>query len=199
MNRNFIHVGHVAQNMAELVKLDISGKNPAAHARRILDQYDDVEDISSITIQINTPDKEGSGGSVQVPTSAFTEEGESKSGTETSSTDESSPKEQTTEEREAQKEEKRKKGTIKPNTSHHRVLHKLAELGKSGKIPGSEVKEKVTGVSDSSVYPALTQLWERMLVDRERVDDVANPYYKYELTDFGHQQLEELGEPQEDE
>jgi len=90
----------------------------------------------------------------------------------------------------------RDKRSIQSNTSHHRVLQTLSSLNDAnGATPGREVRSRVAGVSESSVYPALTQLWERQLVTRERVEDVPNPYYKYEVSDHGKQTLEQLGKP----
>jgi hypothetical protein len=77
-------------------------------------------------------------------------------------------------------EEKRERGSIRVNTSHHRVLGEVAERSKN----------------ESSIYPALTQLWERKMLERERVEDVPNPYYKYYLTDHGKHTLEDLGKPE---
>lgn len=90
---------------------------------------------------------------------------------------------------------KRTIGEIKPNTSHHRVLHVLDNLDKDGAVPGKLVKEQTTGVNKRSIYPALTQLWERKLAKRERVEDVDHPYYKYEVSDHGKEMLNEIGKP----
>lgn len=104
----------------------------------------------------------------------------------------------TTKEREAEKEAKREKDDIKANTSHHHVLTPLAKLGDGKLVPGREIKDAITDVSESSIYPALTRLWERKLAGRERVEDVANPYYKYTSTDYCRAELNELGEPKEE-
>ncbi|WP_254273751.1 PadR family transcriptional regulator [Haloarcula marina] len=168
--------------MSQLVKLEVSGDNPTAHARRILDQYASDETITSVSITINTADSSDQ---------------EMKQATTTDYTTDAS-NEQTREEREAEKEAKREKGNIKTNTSHHRVLGEVAERSNNGStsVSGKEIKEGVEGVNESSIYPALTQLWERKMLERERVEDVANPYYKYYLTDHGKHTLEDLGKPE---
>lgn len=168
--------------MSQLVKLDISGDNPTAHAQRILQQYAEDEAIKSISLKITTADF-GAPETRQMTAEDYDLTGDSDD-------------EKTTEEREEEKEAKREKGDIKANTSHHRVLATLGELGNGNMVPGRKVKEEVEGVSESSVYPALTQLWERKLAERERVDDVANPYYKYTLTQYGLNKLEDLGKPE---
>jgi len=167
--------------MSELVQLDITGDNPTQHAKRILEQYAEDEAIKSVSLKISANFGEPD---TKQATVDFTS---------------GSSEEKTAEEREEEKEAKREKGDIKANTSHHRVLAKLGELANGNMVPGRKVKEEVEGVSESSVYPALTQLWERKLAERERVDDVANPFYKYTLTDYGRNKLEDLGKPTEDE
>lgn len=91
--------------------------------------------------------------------------------------------------------ESREEGEIVPNTSHHHVLHFIARHDDNDSIPGRDVKSQITSVSEGSVFPALTQLWERKLVERERVKDVPNPYYKYKVSDYGEITLAELGTP----
>lgn len=169
--------------MSQLVKLDISGDNPTDHAQRILQQYSKDEAIKSISLKITTADS-GAPETRQMTAEDYDLTGGGEDD------------EKTTEEREAEKEAKREKGDIKANTSHHRVLYTLGNLGNGNMVPGRKVKEAVEGVSESSVYPALTQLWERKLAERERVEDVANPFYKYTLSQYGRHKLEDLGKPE---
>lgn len=92
-----------------------------------------------------------------------------------------------------QKENARKPKLIKRNTSHHAVLHTLHEVGGDEDfVLGRIVRKHAEGVSDSSVFPALTQLWERQLVDRERDSDGS---YAYQINEHGMDMLSELGEP----
>lgn len=94
-------------------------------------------------------------------------------------------------------EVERERGDIRANTSHHRVLHALSNIDQPA--AGKEIEEEVEGVNESSIYPALTQLYQRMLVDRKRIEDAPNPYHVYEVTDYGIEKLDELGEPAEEE
>jgi len=166
--------------MANLIKLDISGDNPIPHAKRILDQYAEDEAIKSISLKINAD---------------FAESG-TKHATINNTPD--SGEEKTTKDREAKKDSKRERGDIRSDTSHHRVLFTLSELSNGDMVSGRKVKEAVEDVSERSIYPALTQLWERKLADRERVEDADNPHYKYQPTQYGHEKLEELGDPTEE-
>lgn len=163
--------------MSELLKLEISGSNPVAHANQILQQYANDDGVQSVTVEITSKG-----------------EGETSDTTEPVTSGESSDIDKTNTEREQEKQRQREKGDIRGGTSHHHVLHALAQF--DGPIASREVKDAVEGVGDSSIYPALTQLWERKLADRERVEYVDNPYYKYEITDYGRQKLNELGEPE---
>jgi len=175
--------------MTELIQLDIKGDNPSTHAQRILQQYAENEAIKSVSLKITSADFSETGMNQKT-----TEDYDlaSDSDDEVAQTDK---EHKTAEEREAEKEAKREKGNIKAGTSHHHVLAMIAKLSNGNMVPAREIKDSITEVSESSIYPALTKLWERRLADRERVEDVANPYYKYELTDWGRQKLEDLGEP----
>jgi len=160
------HVGIVG--MGDVSKVEISGNKPVELAVDFLRRREDS--IESLSIEI---------------TERSTSEESEISG---ESADETLEQEQS----ESEKVE-RERGDIRANTSHHRVLHALSKLEQPA--AGSEVEDVVRGVNESSIYPALTQLYQRMMIDRERVEDVANPYHEYEITDYGRETLEELGEP----
>jgi len=168
-------------SMSELLKLDISGDKPAQHARQILQQYKDDKTVQSVSIRINREGSESERAQMDLD----------REPTETDKTSEDEGDQQTP-------EEKRERGSIRVNTSHHRVLGEVAERSNNGStsVSGKEIKEGVEGVNESSIYPALTQLWERKMLERERVEDVPNPYYKYYLTDHGKHTLEDLGKPE---
>lgn len=158
-------------SMPGKLKMSISGDNPVEHVRQILSQYSDDGSVDTVTVEITISD------STPVPTQSTIDE------------------EQGTEE---MVDQKRERGDIRSSTSHHYVLAEVAEESNMGStfVTGKDIKNSVEGVNESSVYPALTQLWERKMLDRERVDDVANPYYRYYLTEHGKQTLESLGEPE---
>lgn len=160
------HVGIVG--MGDVSKVEISGNKPVELAVDFLRRREDS--IESLSIEIT-----------ERSTSEETEIGGE-------SADESLEEEQSESE-----EVERERGDIRANTSHHRVLHALSKLEQPA--AGSEVEDVVRGVNESSIYPALTQLYQRMMIDRERVEDVANPYHEYEITDYGRETLEELGDP----
>lgn len=101
-----------------------------------------------------------------------------------------------TSENEGGDEKERYKGKIQPNTSHHVTLHAISQLDEDRMVSGTEITEFIDGYDSGSVRPALTQLYERMLVEREQVSG-PNPYYKYCVSDHGMEVLDELGEPME--
>jgi hypothetical protein len=162
--------------MSELLKMNISGDKPAQHARQVLEQYADDETVESVQIRINRSDEEPG----RVQSRLGGEQGDEP------------------DEAEEDAEKERERGDIRADTSHHRVLAEVAERSNNGSthVSGKEIKEGVKGVNESSIYPALTQLWERKMLDRERVEDVPNPYYRYFLTDYGKHTLEDLGKPE---
>lgn len=95
-----------------------------------------------------------------------------------------------------EKETERYEGDIRANTSHHRALYAIAELTTDDEmISGNEVVAFWEGENETSIRPALTHLYKRMLVDRERVE-AANPYYQYQITAHGKEVLNELGKPE---
>lgn len=168
------------------LKIEITGDSPATHAIPVLQQYVDNEDVESVSIEIVTKEKEEtvSGSAESTDLSSFDDKGPGVRGSEDG------------EEHSEAEEKEREKGNIQGNTSHHRVLYALASLSNGEMVPSKEIKQHTEGVSGSSISPALTQLWERQLVDREHVDDVANPYYRYKPTEYGLEKLDELGEPE---
>ncbi|WP_380674598.1 hypothetical protein [Salinigranum sp. GCM10025319] len=183
--------------MSGTVKVDISGDKPAQFARQVLQQYDNDDSVQSITVHIRTSDVESSDSQEEIENS---EKPKGDSGDyETDETLSAYETEASTGEEEEQEEDKkeRERKEIRANTSHHRVLNEVFERSKKGEdsVSGKEIKQGVEGVKDSSIYPALTLLWERKLLDRERVEDVDNPYYRYYLTDYGKEMIETLGKP----
>jgi hypothetical protein len=154
--------------MSEVNKVEISGNTPVQLAIDFLKRREDT--IESLTIEIterSTPEETETDGEIS-------DETEEK---ETTESDEGG----------------RERGDIRADTSHHRVLQALSQLEQPA--AGSDVEDVVRGVNESSIYPALTQLYQRKLIDRDRVEDVPNPHHVYEITDYGAEKLEELGEP----
>ncbi|MFD1640809.1 hypothetical protein [Halohasta litorea] len=145
--------------------IEISGTNPIKNASHLLKGYDS-ENVEAIEIKIHKKSNS---------------QKEDKQKNEVNMGDKSD------------KKKNRVKGSIRPNTSHHAVLQTLQSIGGPDEyVPGKKVLNTVTGVSESSVFPALTQLWERKLAERERD---GNGSYAYRVSEYGEKKLEELGEP----
>lgn len=159
------------------IRLQLQGDNPASNAQRVLGVYTEDSDVESITIEIETA---ANSSDSDLTTFAEQENDDSKEISVEESTDDG-----------------RERRDIQKDTSHHHVLCTLSSLNaEQGPVAGRLVRDKVRGVSESSIFPALTQLWERKLAERERVEDAPNPYFEYWCTEHGEQTLEELGEPE---
>jgi len=161
--------------MGEITEMKITGHKPAKDILRYLQTLEDDEDIESITLHISRKTDERA-------QATFDDSGDVEA----------------EDDEDGGEEKERERGSIRSDTSHHRVLATVAELTNNGStsVSSKDVVENVEGVAESSVYPALTQLWERMMIEREHVDDVANPYYKYYFTEHGEHTLEDLGKPE---
>ncbi|MFC7081066.1 helix-turn-helix transcriptional regulator [Halorussus caseinilyticus] len=170
--------------MKEEIELKISGSDPATHARRILDKYAGDSEVETISISVMKEVDDSGSEPIK---------GDTRDTTRDNTPHNAEDKEEEKKTNTTQKE--RKKGDIRANTSHHRVLEVLRDITKDDPVSAKEVKKRIKDISESSIYPALTQLWERKLAERERVEDVANPYYKYEISDYGEKKLKELENP----
>lgn len=170
---------------------EFKGENSAELAKTALKSYIDDSSLQIVKVEITTSisDTKIHSPTPRIESSDSFADGTS-SDTEIPAASEDNEQETPSEEREAKK--------ISPNTSHHRVLYTLDKLDDSGAVPSREVKKHVTGVNETSIYPAITQLWERKLADRERVEDVDHPYYEYTVSDYGQAVLEEIGEPSQE-
>jgi predicted transcriptional regulator len=60
---------------------------------------------------------------------------------------------------------------------------------------GNEIRDVVSGVGESTVFPALTQLYQRKMVEREKVTQDGNWHHEYEVSKYGEAKLSEMGEP----
>lgn len=158
--------------MPSVSKIEISGSKPVDIAIDFLKRREGH--IDSITIEM--------------------EELEDTDTAEKQAESEDTDDEEQSEQAEQSKEIEREPGDIREGTSHHRVLYAISKLDQP--VPAKAVEEEVEGVNESSIHPALTQLYQRMMVDRAHVTDVANPYHEYEITDYGAEKLDELGEPE---
>ncbi|MWV65656.1 hypothetical protein GRS48_12620 [Halorubrum sp. JWXQ-INN 858] len=203
--------------MADLDEMTLRGKHPDKAAVRMLQTYDDDEiggvkieleiadhhpirstiemlnniegiDIGGLTIQFEPAELR------QASYDEFSGTGQ-RSSTETGSDDSNS---WTVEPDEPDDEEdEREEGSIQPGTAHNWVLHILHELnGDERYVPGKRVRDEAAelDVSESSIYPALTNLWERKITDR--TDEGGS--YSYKITDHGLDVLEDVGVPEEE-
>lgn len=152
--------------MGNIAQLDISGERAIENAIQMLQGLDNISGAKRVNITISDMDSE------EDPDVEAHEETSEDEGAE------------------------RHRGEIKADTSHHHTLYALAQLTQDGgHVPGNDVADAVNEYNPTSVRPALTQMHQRMLVDRERVDG-SNPHYEYKLTDWGKEVLNELGQPE---
>lgn len=87
-------------------------------------------------------------------------------------------------------------GTIRPNTSHHTIVHRIARLTENeGTATTRKIIESIDSYSDGTIRPSLAELHERGLVERENIGD-ENTHYAYELTEMGEKILDEFGNPE---
>lgn len=86
----------------------------------------------------------------------------------------------------------RELGEIDKESSHHVALHIINRLsdGKNNKVPSSEIYTQ-TSKSDGTIGPALTQLYERKMVERE----YSGNKYEYWMSDHGEVVIEKYGKP----
>lgn len=158
--------------MPDVDEITLRGEKPVKAAVSWLKGHEGDGDIGAVTIKFEAGETTSESGSGRYKTEFRTHKTEKAGG------------------------KHREKGDIRAETSHHAVAYALANVGgKEEYIPGPVVEDEVESlfldVSESSIYPALTNLWERKLADRERKEGV----YHYKLTDFGKERVEELGKP----
>ncbi|WP_146418018.1 hypothetical protein [Haloarcula hispanica] len=86
--------------------------------------------------------------------------------------------------------------TIRPNTSHHTIIHQINKLTENGITATTrEIMDAVDSYSDGTIRPSVGELYERGLVEREDIGD-DNTHYAYELTNKGKEILNEFGSPE---
>lgn len=92
-------------------------------------------------------------------------------------------------------EDNRELKQIRPDTNHHKVLTTVKELEQQGESPvsGTKVYENVENVKEGSVFASLSKLWNRRLVERERVKEGSQHHYVYEISGYGDQELSRIG------
>lgn len=94
-------------------------------------------------------------------------------------------------------DEKRSLGDIGRDTSHHKVLTVVDQLteGPDGAVSAKNII-KQSSVAEGTVYAAMTDLWERKLVERrEEERDGKQDLKVYWLSPYGRQVLADIGEP----
>jgi DNA-binding MarR family transcriptional regulator len=84
---------------------------------------------------------------------------------------------------------------IQAGTNHHIVLTAIKELQGKGETPasGREIYEYLDDIKEGSVYAALSHLYKRMLVNREKVKEDGNRKSFYEMSGHGDEELKRLG------
>ncbi|WP_254521989.1 hypothetical protein [Natrinema caseinilyticum] len=104
---------------------------------------------------------------------------------ETKSSDESSGESKDDDDRELKQ--------IQPNTNHHKVLSAVKRLEDDGAVSGNEVYEKSEDIKEGSAFASLSKLYQRRLLDRERVNDGSGSHYVYEITNYGEAEIDRIG------
>ncbi|WP_262180582.1 hypothetical protein [Haloarcula laminariae] len=85
---------------------------------------------------------------------------------------------------------------IRANTNHHIVLTGLKELDEADKTPASSndiYNHKSDQIKEESVYAALSNLYDRRLVERERIKEGSNHHYVYSMNGYGQEELNRVG------
>jgi hypothetical protein len=85
---------------------------------------------------------------------------------------------------------------IRPNTNHHVVLTAIKKLQDKGETPATarDIHDYLDGqIKEGSTYAALSHLYDRRLVDRERVKKGGNAKNIYEMSGHGDEELKRLG------
>ena len=176
--------------MSEIDDIALHGPEPVKAAIKFLQSYDFDDDISGVTLEFETAEDR------QATQSEFS------TGSDVSSSSDSPDDDPVVGPGspdfvdEGPEKDEREQGDIQAETSHHWVLYLLGELGGEERyVPGKRVKEAAenTHASDSSIYPALTVLYERMITERQS----RGGSYAYKLTDYGLKLLDEFGAPEE--
>lgn len=145
------------------------GFKPVDRARKVLDSYEIDGTVEEIKIEISE-----------------------------SEPDEPQPKQtQTPGNEDDEEEDDRELGDIQRGTSHHKVLWTMQQLQdeNDGLVSGNEIKDVVSGVEETTIFPALTQLYQRKMVEREKVSEDGNWHNEYEVSKYGEAKLNEMGEP----
>jgi len=170
--------------MTDLDEMTLRGAQPIKAAIRMLKTYEESEDIGGITIKFEPSEDRRQTQYDEFQLEQKENETNAKVANNSSEFVDNGSDEDIN----------RTEGTIKPGTSHHWVLYLLDELGGEDRyVPGARVKDEAvnTPASDSSIYPALTNLYERMITERtQRAGS-----YSYRLTEHGMNVLDELGKP----
>lgn len=93
-------------------------------------------------------------------------------------------------------EEAKEKKTIRANTSHHYLLHTIAESEDDREyVTSGYLIDSVSDYSENSIRPSLKELHNRRLVERDTVEGSGNEY-SYTLSEWGEETLSKLGEPE---
>lgn len=86
---------------------------------------------------------------------------------------------------------------IRSNTNHHKVLTAVKEMQGAGKTPvsGKQLHKYIGDdeIKEGSVYASLNDLYNRRLVERERVKRDGTHQNVYEMTGYGDEELKRLG------
>lgn len=162
-------------------EISLRGNQPVKEAVRVLQAYEAEEGITGITIQFETTQER------QASYHEFDSENDGDVSVNQISMRHSSEELDIS-------NEKREKMTIQSDTAHHWMLHVLHQLdGHQNYVRSGTIRQKAEteDMSQSSIFPALTNLWEREIADRKKEDGS----YSYKITDHGQNVLDKLGTP----
>lgn len=91
------------------------------------------------------------------------------------------------------KDDDRELKQIRPETNHHKVLSAVKRLADDQPVSGNEVFAASEDIKEGSAFASLSKLYNRRLLDRERVNDGSGTHYEYEITSYGEAELDRIG------
>lgn len=98
-------------------------------------------------------------------------------------------------------EEDREEGPLTSGTSQHLIVSLLDESAEA--MTTAEIQDELERVNDGTISGSLTKLYERKLIDREARNEYppqgGRPIAEHSLTEYGREQLEEIGHITQDE
>lgn len=150
----------------EQVSFDMSGKNAVSTAMQLLEKFEGGQDHMHVHVELSSEPKDEE--KSQKTSTASLDEFESGSNVAQETANKS----------------------IRPNTSHHRVLKTLDQLDDEAPVPTKRVLEELD-MPEGTAYAAMSTLYERGLVTRSD-DRNESGSYEYAVSEAGEAQLEEF-------